>query len=373
MTRPLPDIAAELAEVERAWHALGAGPDPVAELRAEVRRLRRAIRGLAVAGGGDVDRLLHRGLDDAGLRVGRAFRPGRTHKAGSAEAILRHCLRSLGLSAAYRRGELTGLQALELLAEIREYARGWLRHEAEQLIRHYGRAVDGDSGRGEGSGLAHDGMPLESGRGLVGDAVVSVRPAGGHQQQARGLGSAMRRHVGRFFDRARNFIRESILAGAMALSGPEGLDDEDMDEADRQHAVQVKFLDQFHRDVETRTPPELAEPSGIALENPMSAAEFANRASSYAGGVWSGAHGVDRRKAIRQGHAVAERRFHLNDDEQHACSVCLEQSSLGWVPIGTLLPVGDSTCLAIHCDCYYVYRLADGSEFITARGWRRAA
>lgn len=183
----------------------------------------------------------------------------------------------------------------------------------------------------------------------------------------------MRRHVGRFFGRLRTFAREAIHAGAMALSGPEGLDDDDSAEADRQHAVQVAFLDRFEADVAARTPPELAEPSGLAVADAMSAAEFAKRASDYAGGVWSGAQGVDRRKAIRDGKAVAERRFHLNDDQRHACSVCLEQSDLGWQPIGTLLPVGDSTCLAIHCDCYYVYRLSDGSEFITARGWRRAA
>lgn len=184
----------------------------------------------------------------------------------------------------------------------------------------------------------------------------------------------MRGHVARFFERARGFVKELIVAGAMALAGPDGLDADDLAEADRQAAVQHEFLANFERDVALRTPPEIAEPSAAALENAMSAAQFAARAESYAGATWVASQQINRKAVIRGGKAVKEARFHrMPDPEAHACAVCLEQSQKGWQPIGALLPVGDSTCLGISCDCYFSFLMDDGSIFITSRGWSKAA
>lgn len=34
---------------------------------------------------------------------------------------------------------------------------------------------------------------------------------------------------------------------------------------------------------------------------------------------------------------------------------CLEETSKGWVPIGTLIPIGERLCLA-HCHCRFIYK-----------------
>ncbi len=326
------------------------------------RREKGAQRGLDLHRGhsGGRDLAVDRGaVAEPPRRIG----PGRTHKASSAEAILRHCLRRLGLSAAYRRGDLTGEQAIEVLSFVREYCRAWLRHEVEALIRHYGRAIDGMS----------LGTQLD-GRSAVPDFVgndAGLAPGG--IGESRALGTAIRHHVGRFFDRVKGFIRESILAGAMALSGPEGLTPDDLAEADRQHAVQVAYLDQFHRDVEARGPAELSEPSPLVpAADAMTAAEMAARAEMYGSASWGAAHEINRRGVIKDGKAVRERRFHWREVD-HPCGTCAAESAKGWVPVGTLLKIGDSECLGIGCDCYFSYMLEDGSYFITRRGWRKAA
>jgi hypothetical protein len=299
----------------------------------------------------------------------RKIGAGRTHKASSAESILRHCLRRLGLSVAYRHDELTGEQSLELLDAVRDYSRAWLRHEAEALIRHYGRVID-ESGVLPRS--AGGGQPGGNAGGVLGFRAEEDDPLG-DLVASRSLSSAMRHHVGRFFDRVKGFVRESILAGAMALSGPEGLTPDDLAEADRQHGVQVAYLDQFRRDVEVRGPAELSEPSPLVpAADVMTAPEMAARAEMYGSATWGAAHEINRRGVIRDGKAVRERRFHWREVD-HPCGTCAAESARGWVPVGTLLKIGDSECLGIGCDCYFVYELTDGTNFITRRGWRKAA
>lgn len=290
------------------------------------------------------------GYDDqrSTQEVGRRFHPGRTHKAGSAESILRACLRRRGWSAAWRRGELSAGQSLELLQDIREYGRAWLHHEADALFKAHG------------------------------------------VEQERALGGAARSHVGRFFARARQFVRELIVAGAMALSGPEALTGDELREADHAAQVQAEYLDRFHGEVVANPPVELQppaegpplfpggpplpplEPSGKALKEPMTAAEFAARAEQYGGNAgWSDPLNIDRKTVIRSGKAVREARFHWRPTGvDHPCATCKAESQKGFVPIGTLNPIGDSECLGISCDCYFVYELVDGSRFITSRGWK---
>jgi hypothetical protein len=180
----------------------------------------------------------------------------------------------------------------------------------------------------------------------------------------------------------------------MALAGPEGLTPDEIADADHAAQVQAEYFDRFHREVLENPPVELAppvagpplptipgvvfvpaEPSGMALKEPMTAAEFAARAELYAGSAWVTAQNMNRNAVVRGGRAAKEARFHLMDGppEDHACAICLGESEKGWVPINTLLPVGDSICLGCRCDCYFSYMMSDGSIFITSRGWERAA
>lgn len=380
-----------------------------------------------------------KGPRDISAARDRRFRPGRTHKAGSAESILRHCLRSLGSSAAYHRGELIGPEKLELLASVREYGRAWLHHEAQELFRVHGRTDEktartglhpdagpipgtvgiagnraghvGGSGecaplvRSDGAGRTpHGGLrsedetvgvhvrpegqadpgdggltdgPRDKGCALGADPVASgnlgdrrLGDGAGECTETRRLGAAvdaeavaralsvpLRSHLGRFFARAKQFARELILAGAMALNGPSPLDADDLAEADRQARAQAQYFDRFESEIALNPPRELAEPSGLALSSPMTAAEFAARVEMYAGSSWGGNLNAHRAKIIRSGKFNQERRLHWRPKaKDHPCETCEGESRKGWVPIGTLLPLGDSECLGIACDCFYEFR-----------------
>lgn len=186
---------------------------------------------------------------------------------------------------------------------------------------------------------------------------------------ARALASTARHAVSRFFDRVRTFLRESILAGAMALSGPEPLSPEDLAEVDRQHAGQIAYLDQFERDAGLRTPAEIAEPSGAALTNPMTAAQFVARAELYGNAPWTAAQAVGIGASIRSGaHRI--RRVHVGPDVP--CEQCQEQERFGWMPVGDarFRPIGSCTCQS-GCHCHAELEWPDGT--VRWVGGRRVA
>ena len=90
---------------------------------------------------------------------------------------------------------------------MRQYSRAWLRHEAESFFRHHAA----------------------------------------ERQPVRGLSLRIRPALGRFFDRAKQFIRESILAGFLALKGPTPLTEAEERAAFDLHQKQVGYLERFQR------------------------------------------------------------------------------------------------------------------------------
>ncbi len=271
-----------------------------------------------------------------GWRVGgvavspQKFASSRTHKASSAESILRHCLRQRGWTGAYARGALSGRQRLRLLESIRRYARAWLRHEAEAFFRQYGHEVE------------------------------------------RGLTGAIARHVGRFFQRAKQFVHETILAGTLAFFDPtaEPMTEDDMREVDNQAQEQARYFDRFHQEVASNPPLEIAEPtpSPSALQ-PATVKQFVARAEQYGDAAWGAAQQVNRKRMIRGGQYTQEMRVHGKyvDDMCDTCRNAVEQ---GWVPIGTLPAIGDSECLG-NCHCFFKYADADGNVATTVRKMKR--
>ncbi len=256
----------------------------------------------------------------------RSFSSGRTHKASSAEAILRHCLRQRGWTGQYARGALTGRQRLRLLEDIRRYTRAWLRHEAEAFFRQYG--------------------------------------------VERGLAGAMARHVGRFFDRAKQFVHEAILAGSLAFFEPaDNMTEDDMRHVDQEAQTQARYFDRFHQEVVSAPPLEIAEPMPIPAIAPMTAKQFVARAEQYGDAPWGAAQQVNRQRLVRGGVYIEERRIHgkLKDD---MCEVCSKAVADGWQPIGTLPRIGDSPCQG-NCHCYFQYADKDGNVATTVRKLRR--
>lgn len=243
----------------------------------------------------------------------------RTHKAGNAESILRHCLRTLGLTSRYKAGRLTARQARRLLDAIRRYARAWLRHEAEEVVR-------GVLDRLE-RGIRWTDAP----GGLLHAEETGVRAA-----------------LGRFFGRAKQFVRETIVAGALAILGPAPLTGEELDAAEREAVKQEQFFDRFHADATSPAPT-------------MTPRQFVARAEQYADSVHQFAQNVNRDAAIRAGIAKRERLI-LGMPKTEHCSECPEDAAKGWQPVGTLKPIGAREC-EYRCLCHFEYSDDGGKTF----------
>lgn len=303
----------------------------------------------------------------------RRFGAGRTAKASSAEAILRHCLRQRGWAGQYARGALSGRQRLRLLECIRQYARAWLRHEAEAFFTQYGRVDDvpGRSNREDGgtettpaAGFpGNQAVPSQAGQDTAQMVLVGVE---------RGLAGTMARHVGRFFSRAKSFVHEAILAGALAFFDPSAtpIDEDDMREVDYQAQEQVRYFDRFHQEVVSAPPLEIAEPTpSPAAIAPMTAKQFVARAEQYGDATWGAAQQVNRKRMIRGGDYTMERRIHGRAVDD-LCKTCRKARNAGWQPIGTLPAIGDSEC-GSNCHCYFQYADAQGNKATTVRKMKK--
>ncbi len=288
----------------------------------------------------------------------RRFGSTRTHKASSAEAILRHCLRRRGWTSQYARGALSGRQRLRLLEDIRRYARAWLRHEAEAFFNQYGRVNDGHE-------RAH---PIDFGVSATSGDDGVVCEAEGFVE--RGLTGTVARHVGRFFQRAKSFVHEAILAGSLAFFSPaDDMTEDDMRHMDAEAQTQARYFDRFHQEVVSAPPLEIAEPTPIPAIQPMTAKQFVARAEQYGDAPWGAAQEVNRHRMVRTGEYVEERRVHgkLKDD---MCEVCSKAVADGWQPIGTLPRIGDSPCQG-NCHCFFQFADVDGNKATTVRKMKR--
>lgn len=298
--------------------------------------------------------------------------PGRVHKAGSAEAILRHCLKARGWTKLYRRGELTGEQHLELLHDVRNYGRAWLRHEAEMFVRHYlSGDVHADGARSARGGVADRDFAerLQQAGGVQRSDEDVRRPHGrGTLAVSRALGKGIASHFSRFFGRAKQFVRELIVAGMAALTGPAPLTGEELEGAEKEAVRQDRFFDEFYDELKfwgKPAPKPLPPQPGIlvpapVVKPPMTPPQFVARVESYADSVHHAAQNANRATAIRQGVFKVERLIMGVPKTEH-CDECPADAAKGWVPIGTLKPIGARQC-ENHCLCHYQYATAPGAR-----------
>lgn len=75
------------------------------------------------------------------------------------------------------------------------------------------------------------------------------------------------------------------------------------------------------------------------------------RAALYAHGVWASAMAVRAAQMRRNGYREEKSILGIADH----CIGCINEAAQGWVPIGSLVPIGSRTCLS-RCHCYMQYR-----------------
>ena len=307
------------------------------------------------------------------------FGLGKTHKASSAEAMLRHCLRQRGWTRLYGEDGLTGQQHLSLLDDVRQYGRMYLRHEAESFFDRYGVNVDDNEAR---RSLQFQGEEQESAPGIEANESGTASQQAGRswgissqgqvQDLARGIASRAAGALSRFFDRTKTFLKELVVAGAMALKGEEPLTNAEIYALDRLTKKQHEYLDNFQREVTRNPPREIAEPNSVIIVEPapMTPGQFVARLEQYGNAPWE-VQNVGREVVKNQGVFSAERRVHKLSMEQHRpCTGpmgCLDQSRLGWQPVGSLIEIGDCYCM-LNCDCYFEWQDPKGKIYVSPWG-----
>lgn len=152
-----------------------------------------------------------------------------------------------------------------------------------------------------------------------------------------GLLNAGKSTLAGWFGQTRDAIGAHHVAGAAALlATPDPADIEGPDQATLGGLVarQLDYLAGFRRDL-------------IVGATLLGAAAEA-RAAMYGNAVWQVASNAWLGAAVRRGK-VTEGRRALAASAVH-CDVCIAEAARGWVPIGQVRPLGDSTCRS-RCLC----------------------
>lgn len=150
----------------------------------------------------------------------------------------------------------------------------------------------------------------------------------------------------------KTFVRESIVAGAMALVGPRPLTGSELQQAERQAQAQDAYIDKFQADMMRPYPfNPSATTTVIVSPPPITTNQFVARAESYGACVWGYAQDIERTTYQIDGAYDLER---LVLGEAEHCRECLEDAEKGFVPIGMLRPIGSRLCRT-NCYCHMEY------------------
>jgi hypothetical protein len=145
--------------------------------------------------------------------------------------------------------------------------------------------------------------------------------------------------VSRWRDGMARTLRQFYLAGALALAGPDALDETGRRALQEQNEIQVGYLDGFAGDVLSHKQ---------AMDGTLGA-----RAGMYGQSVRVVAQAVEREKMIAAGMTL-EKRVHVGDPSD-ICPECKAEQAKKWQPIGTLKPIGACLCRT-GCHCHFEYK-----------------
>lgn len=135
----------------------------------------------------------------------------------------------------------------------------------------------------------------------------------------------------------RQLTKDSMLqAQALARGGWDQLTSSDYGKVGAAVRMQYEYLDKFTKEIRR----------GLPLDG-----RFLSRASMYPKSARPFFH--DEQRALLDDTGYSEERNVLHPAEH--CDECMDQSAAGWVPIGTLIPIGGRTCLG-NDQCTMRYR-----------------
>lgn len=204
--------------------------------------------------------------------------------------------KDLGLADTFVAGISTRSELRSIVHEIAERAAGELRTEAESLVAELGPVPFSDL------------------------ATFGVRDK-----------------IRSFFGKALKVVKTASLAAALTLMGPQELTVEESKILTAQVVAQESYLKNFEAQVVAGS----QSPEGIPA-----------RAAMYGHAVWGTALNTQRQVVIDSGEATEERNILGNSDH---CRDCPVETAKGWVPIGTLIPIGGRECLT-SCRCWIEWR-----------------
>jgi hypothetical protein len=161
-------------------------------------------------------------------------------------------------------------------------------------------------------------------RRLIGDAGALVRSA------TDALVAGVLR-LGPWFGAMRDALLPRHFAASFAVLNHPEPPPADLDAIAAESRRQVGYLERFRGQLAT-------------AQQLLSGA--AARSELYASALWSLAQNVGRAKAMRDGYREEKNVLGISD----SCTGCIAETHRGWVPIGSLVPVGSRQCLT-RCRC----------------------
>lgn len=125
----------------------------------------------------------------------------------------------------------------------------------------------------------------------------------------------------------RDEIKSSLLNAEALARGGRQLTQSDYGRVGAEVRAQYRYLDRFTQQIR----------EGLPLDG-----RFLSRAAMYANAARPFFH--DEQRELLEDTGYREERNVLHPAEH--CGVCADQSAIGWVDIGTLVPIGERTCLS---------------------------
>jgi hypothetical protein len=260
----------------------------------------------------------------------------------SIRSLMDEALHALGHTLEeYDADELTEVERRRVLHQLRLDARAWLRGEARKALAEI---------------QAAEGIELTDVPALTPATTPGPSPKAaslGGSARTKGLGKKAKEIAGRFFERTGRFVRNALTAAALTVLGPGATTLAEVEGVRQAQAEQMDYLTGFERD--------------LASGEQSLDGTFVSRAEMYGASTWNGGVNILRTVALDARIFNEEKRVHVGPrSRKDPCVICDEQEQLGWQPVGTLRPIGDSPCRSA-CHCHFVFRTPSGNEWSAGR------